>query len=78
MGGALLETFQIAIVGATIGCAVAAPLSFMASRPTAPNSTVYWVSKGFMNLIRTVPDLFWAVFFATAVGFGKPFAGPSP
>lgn len=75
MGGALLETFQIAIVGATLGCFIAAPLSFMASRATAPNSTVYWVSKSFMNLIRTIPDLFWAVFFATAVGFGRPFAG---
>ena len=75
MGGALLETFQIAIVGATVGCAIAAPLSFMASRATAPNSGIYWASKGFMNLVRTIPDLFWAVFFATAVGFGKPFAG---
>lgn len=75
MGGALIETFQIAIVGATIGCLVAAPLSFMASRPTSPNAAVYWVSKSFLNLIRTIPDLFWAIFFATAVGFGRPFAG---
>lgn len=75
MGGALLETFQIAIVGATVGCAIAAPLSFLASRPTSPNSGVYWLCKSFLNLIRTIPDLFWAVFFATAVGFGTPFAG---
>lgn len=75
MGGALLETLQIAIVGATTGIALAAPLSFMASRATAPNSSIYWASKSFMNLVRTIPDLFWAVFFATAVGFGKPFAG---
>jgi phosphonate transport system permease protein len=75
MGKALLETFQIAIVGATIGCALAAPLSFYASRPTAPNTKVYWVAKSFLNVIRTIPDLFWAVFFATAVGFGRPFAG---
>ena len=75
MGGALLETFQIAIVGATIGCTIAAPLSFLASRPTSPNPAVYWLSKSFLNVIRTIPDLFWAVFFATAVGFGRPFAG---
>lgn len=75
MGGALIETFQIAVVGATLGCFLAAPLSFMASRATAPNATVYWISKSFLNLIRTIPDLFWAVFFATAVGFGRPFAG---
>ncbi len=75
MGGAMLETFQIAIVGATAGCAIAAPLSFLASRATAPNARIYWLSKGFLNVIRTIPDLFWAVFFATAVGFGRPFAG---
>lgn len=75
MGGALLETLYIAVVGATIGVSIAAPLSFMASRPTSPNPAVYWVSKSFLNVIRTVPDLFWAVFFATAVGFGRPFAG---
>lgn len=75
MADALLETFQIAIVGATVGCTLAAPMAFWASRMTAPNPTVYWISKSFMSVIRTIPDLFWAVFFATAVGFGKPLAG---
>lgn len=75
MAGAMLETFQIAIVGATIGCALAAPLSFYASKPTSPNGFVYGIAKSFLNVIRTIPDLFWAVLFATAVGFGKPFAG---
>ncbi len=75
MGGALIETLQIAIVGATVGSLIAAPLSFYASRPTTPNATVYWVSKSFLSVIRTIPDLFWAVMFATAVGFGRPIAG---
>jgi phosphonate transport system permease protein len=75
MGGALIETFQIAIIGATIGSLIAAPLSFYASRPTSPNNTVYWISKSFLSVIRTIPDLFWAVLFATAVGFGRPIAG---
>ncbi len=75
MGGAMIETFQIAIVGATVGSLLAAPLSFYASRPTSPNPKVYWVSKSFLSVIRTIPDLFWAVMFATAVGFGRPIAG---
>ncbi len=75
MAGALLETFQIAIVGATVGCLLAGPLSFYASRPTSPNKTAYWLSKSFLNIVRTIPDLFWAVLFAAAVGFGRPFAG---
>ncbi len=70
-----IETIQIAIVGATVGSLLALPLAFMASRATAHNRWVYGVSKGFMNLMRTIPDLIWAVFFATAVGFGSPFAG---
>jgi phosphonate transport system permease protein len=54
---------------------IALPLAFMASRATTYNNWVYGVAKGFMNVMRTIPDLIWAVFFATAVGFGSPFAG---
>ena len=70
-----IETIQIAIVGATTGSLLALPLAFMASRATTYNNWVYGVAKGFMNVMRTIPDLIWAVFFATAVGFGSPFAG---
>jgi phosphonate transport system permease protein len=70
-----IETIQIAIIGATTGSLLALPLAFMASRATTYDRWVYGLSKTFMNLIRTIPDLIWAVFFATAVGFGSPFAG---
>lgn len=70
----LVETFRIAVISAVLGCTMALPLSFAASTLTAPNRPVYLASKGFMNLIRTMPDLFWAVIFVAAVGAG-PFAG---
>jgi len=70
-----IETLQIAVIGATIGCIVAVPIAFSASRPTAPNYATYWFAKSFMNVVRTIPDLFWGILFATAVGFGSPFAG---
>lgn len=70
-----VETLQIAVIGATIGCVLALPIAFSASRPTAPNYATYWFAKSFMNVVRTIPDLFWGILFATAVGFGSPFAG---
>ena len=70
-----IETLQIAIVGAVTGNLLALPLAFFASKMTAPNNVAFRVAKGFLNVIRTIPDLIWAIFFAAAVGFGNPFAG---
>ena len=71
---ALLETIQIAILASIVGCAIALPLSFYASRATNLNKYSYFIYKSFLNLIRTIPDLFWAMMFTVAVGIG-PFAG---
>ncbi len=71
----MIETIQIAIVGATLGCLIALPVAFLASRPTTYNGPIFWVARTVMNVLRTIPDLFWGIFFATAVGFGTPFAG---
>jgi len=70
-----IETLQIAIIGATIGNILALPLAFYASRMTAPSNVAYRIAKGILNVVRTIPDLVWGIFFATAVGFGNPFAG---
>lgn len=71
---ALLETVQIAILASIIGCAFALPLAFYASRATNLNKYSYFIYKSFLNLVRTIPDLFWAMLFTVAVGIG-PFAG---
>lgn len=70
----LIETFRIGILASVLGCAVALPVSFMASKVTAPNQITYILDKSFMNVIRTIPDLFWAMLFVAGVGIG-PFAG---
>jgi phosphonate transport system permease protein len=70
----LIETFRIAVIASLIGLGTALPLAFLASKVTAPNRISYMLSKGFMNVIRTVPDLFWAMLFVAAVSVG-PFAG---
>ena len=71
---ALVETIQIAILASIVGCFVALPLSFYASQTTNQNKVSYFLYKSFLNLVRTIPDLFWAMMFTVAVGLG-PFAG---
>ena len=71
---ALLETIQIAILASILGCFIALPLSFYASRATNQTTVTYLIYKSFFNFIRTIPDLFWAMLFTVAVGLG-PFAG---
>ncbi len=70
----LVETLRMGTTATVLGCVVALPLAFFASTLTTINRPVYLVSKGFMNVTRTVPDLFWAVILVESVGFG-PFAG---
>ena len=66
----LLETFRISIIASVIGCGVALPVAFMASKVTTPSNTVYLIDKGIMSLIRTIPDLFWALLFVAALSVG--------
>lgn len=70
----LIETFQIAIIATLIGCLLALPISFGMSRLTAHNRFLYFGTKGTMNVVRAVPDLFWAKLLVTAIGIGA-FAG---
>ncbi len=70
----LVETFQIAIFSTVIGCSLALPVSFAMSRLTTPNKVVYYFSRTVMNIVRAVPDLFWAKILVTAIGIGA-FAG---
>lgn len=69
-----IETLQIAILGSVFGVLLARPIAFAASSNTAPGRVVRAVDRFAMNVLRTMPDLFWALLFATAVGAGA-FAG---
>lgn len=70
----LLETFQIALVGAVLGIAIGFILAVPATRHLSPHPAIYALARGVIALFRTVPDLIWAVFFVATVGLGA-FAG---
>lgn len=74
VGKALLETFQMALVGTVAGVLLSLPLAVLATRHLSPHAAVYHAARALIALFRTVPDLVWALFFVVAVGLG-PFAG---
>ncbi|MGB4138131.1 MAG: phosphonate ABC transporter, permease protein PhnE [Microbacterium sp.] len=69
----LLETFQMAVVGTVLGAVLSLIVAFGASSNIAPR-WLYFPTRWVMNIIRSVPDLVFALMFVSAVGLG-PFAG---
>jgi phosphonate transport system permease protein len=66
----MIETFQMAVIATAIGCAVALPVAFLASRLTAPNRAVFVADRGILSVVRAVPDFLYALIFVAAVGLG--------
>lgn len=69
----LLETLQMAIVGTVLGALLSLFVAFAAASNISPK-WLYYPARWVMNVIRSVPDLVFALMFVSAVGLG-PFAG---
>ncbi len=69
----LVETLQMAIIGTLLGSVLSLLMAFAASATIAP-PWVYYPARWTMNVIRSVPELVFALMFVSAVGLG-PFAG---
>lgn len=70
----LLETLKMATAATIFGAFFALIFCLGGARNLAAGKVVYNVSRGLLNLIRTVPDLILATLFAAAFGIG-PFPG---
>jgi phosphonate transport system permease protein len=68
--GPMMETVQMAILAAIIGCSIALPVAFIVSRVTTPNRGTYVGGRTILSVIRSIPDLLWALIFIAAVGLG--------
>jgi len=71
---ATFETIQMAIIGTLAAVLMALPLSLLAARNTSPHPSIYQVTRLFLNLMRSIPELVYALLFVAAVGLG-PFTG---
>jgi len=71
---ATLETFEMALVGTSVGAIVSLPVALLAARNTSPHLAVYGLFRGVVSFLRAVPDLVWGLIFVVTVGLG-PAAG---
>jgi len=71
---ALGETLSIAFLG-TLGAAILAlPMSMLAAKNVVANRILHFASRRFLDTIRGVDTLIWALIWINVVGLG-PFAG---
>lgn len=71
---ALGETLSIALLGTTIAAVMALPVSLLAARNIIPSNLVRFPVRRFLDSIRGVDTLIWALVWINVVGLG-PFAG---
>jgi phosphonate transport system permease protein len=73
-----LETIYIAVLGTTLGAAIAIPVSFLGARNlmrgNALGTLIYVVVRFVLNIVRSVPTLVWGIVWVIAIGIG-PFPG---
>jgi phosphonate transport system permease protein len=70
----LLETILIAFMATVFGVVGGFILSFPAARNLSPNAWVLWLSRRYLEIARTVPELVFALIFVFCFGVG-PMAG---
>lgn len=66
----MIETFRMAVVATAIGSAVALPVAFLASRVSAPNSLTLYVDRSVLSVVRSVPDILYAIIFVSVLSIG--------
>ena len=69
----VLESLQMAIFSTAIGVVISIPIAVCAARNMVPKP-VYLAARGYLGIVRTLPEVLIAIFLVKAFGFGA-FAG---
>jgi len=70
----LLETILIAFMATVLAVFGALILAFPSARNLAPRPWLMWITRRYLEICRTVPDLVWALIFVYCFSVG-PLAG---
>lgn len=64
------ETIGIAVTGTAVGMILAVPCALLAARNVYPHPWVRLPVRFLINVVRSIPELMWALLFVSAVGLG--------
>ncbi|WP_312676560.1 phosphonate ABC transporter, permease protein PhnE [Microbacterium sp.] len=68
--GPMLETLQMALVGAAAAAIVSVPLTLWAASPTNPHAPTRIALRAVVNVVRSIPDLVYATLLVAMLGVG--------
>lgn len=66
----IVETLSIVFLATVVSVVLSIPLAVWAATPTAPNSSVRYLSRAVIVLMRSIPDLVLAIIFMRMFGLG--------
>ena len=66
----IVETANMAALATLLGSAVSLLLAFPAARNIAPSGTIYQLTRRFLEALRTIPEIVYALIFVWAFGVG--------
>lgn len=76
--GKIFETIALGLMATLLSVLLAAPLSFLGARNVMSRvrggDAIYYATRGFFNITRSIDTLIWAIIFVVWVGLGA-FAG---
>jgi len=70
----ILDTIAMAVLATLLGFTIAFAASFPASHNLSPSGWLTWVSRRVLEILRSIPDIVFALFFVFCYGIG-PLAG---
>lgn len=68
--GPMSQTIHMAIIATTVATILTIPLALLSAQNVTSSKWVYYITRTFLNILRTVPDLVLAVLFVGLFGVG--------
>lgn len=67
----LAETVAMGVWGTIIGTIISLPLGFLGARNLTPNKIVYVLINELINILRSIPDMVYALIFVVSIAVGS-------